>query len=112
MKRKSKQVGVGALLIVLGVAAGVLAWSSVRLEPGDVSLQGARTGEVSIVAQGLEPSGADHGIRHAIAVLQGSHSIIGRGVVIRADADDLVSQPDGAAGTRIACGVIGIASGD
>lgn len=41
--------------------------------------------------------------------LNGEHSIIGRGVVVHAGEDDLSSQPTGAAGARVACGVIGIA---
>ncbi len=41
--------------------------------------------------------------------LTGPHSIIGRGVIVHAKADDLTSQPTGAAGARLACGVIGIA---
>lgn len=40
--------------------------------------------------------------------LNGPHSIIGRGIIIHADEDDLVSQPTGNAGARIGCGVIGI----
>jgi len=39
----------------------------------------------------------------------GAHSIIGRGVIIHSGEDDLVSQPTGNAGSRVACGVIGIA---
>lgn len=39
----------------------------------------------------------------------GKHSIIGRGIIIHANADDLKSQPTGNAGSRLACGVIGIA---
>lgn len=35
--------------------------------------------------------------------------ILGRGIIIHAGEDDLTSQPTGAAGSRIACGVIGIA---
>ncbi|HET8866443.1 MAG TPA: superoxide dismutase family protein [Gracilimonas sp.] len=35
--------------------------------------------------------------------------ILGRGIIIHAGEDDLQSQPSGAAGNRIACGVIGIA---
>jgi len=37
----------------------------------------------------------------------GAGSIIGRGLIVHAGEDDLVSQPTGAAGPRVACGVIG-----
>ena len=40
----------------------------------------------------------------------GVNSILGRAVVIHAGADDLESQPTGAAGPRLACGVIGVGS--
>ncbi len=36
------------------------------------------------------------------------HEIIGRGVIVHGGVDDLESQPSGAAGPRIGCGVIGI----
>lgn len=39
----------------------------------------------------------------------GPNSIIGRGVILHAQPDDLKTQPTGAAGARIACGVIGVA---
>lgn len=42
--------------------------------------------------------------------LNGPHSIMGRGVIVHAGEDDLTSQPTGAAGARVACGVIGIAN--
>lgn len=42
--------------------------------------------------------------------LNGPKSIIGRGIIVHANADDLESQPSGAAGPRIGCGVIGIAN--
>ncbi len=35
--------------------------------------------------------------------------IIGRGVIVHGGEDDLVSQPSGASGPRVACGVIGVA---
>ena len=39
----------------------------------------------------------------------GKNSIIGRGIIIHAKEDDLVSQPVGNAGPRVACGTIAIA---
>lgn len=44
--------------------------------------------------------------------LNGPHSIIGRGLIVHANPDDLTSQPTGNAGGRVACGVIGIAKGE
>jgi superoxide dismutase, Cu-Zn family len=41
--------------------------------------------------------------------LHGPHSIIGRGLIVHAKADDLKSQPAGDAGARMAQGVIGVA---
>ena len=41
--------------------------------------------------------------------LTGANGIIGRAGIIKSGADDLTSQPAGAAGRRLACGVIGIA---
>ena len=40
--------------------------------------------------------------------LSGPHSIIGRGLIVHAKADDLKTQPTGDAGGRVACGVIGV----
>jgi len=39
----------------------------------------------------------------------GATSVIGRSVVVHANADDMKSQPAGNSGPRVACGVIGIA---
>jgi Cu-Zn family superoxide dismutase len=40
--------------------------------------------------------------------LTGPNSIIGRGVIVHEKADDLTTQPTGAAGGRVACGIIGV----
>jgi Cu-Zn family superoxide dismutase len=41
--------------------------------------------------------------------LSGPGSIIGRGLIVHANPDDLKTQPTGNAGGRLACGVIGVA---
>lgn len=41
---------------------------------------------------------------------EGENNIIGRAVIVHAHEDDLSSQPTGAAGPRIGCGVVGFAS--
>lgn len=42
----------------------------------------------------------------------GPENILGRGVVVHAGEDDLTSQPTGAAGSRVAVGVIGVRNPD
>jgi len=46
------------------------------------------------------------------ASFEGENSVLGRGVIVHEKADDLTSQPTGAAGARVACGVIGVAKAD
>ena len=41
-----------------------------------------------------------------LAIGSGKTDILGRGVILHGNADDLTSQPSGDAGPRIACGVI------
>ncbi len=44
-----------------------------------------------------------------VLMLNGPTSILGRGVIVHEKEDDLTTQPTGAAGARVACGVIGVA---
>jgi superoxide dismutase, Cu-Zn family len=44
-----------------------------------------------------------------VAKLSGHGAIVGHGVIVHANADDLKTQPTGNAGGRVACGVIGVA---
>lgn len=44
--------------------------------------------------------------------LNGPNSVLGRGVIVHAGTDDFESQPTGDAGSRLACGVIGVANPD
>jgi len=44
--------------------------------------------------------------------LNGPNSVLGRGVIVHAGTDDFETQPTGAAGSRLACGVIGVANPD
>lgn len=39
---------------------------------------------------------------------EGSHSIIGRSIIVHKSEDDMKTQPTGNSGARVACGVIGI----
>jgi superoxide dismutase, Cu-Zn family len=52
------------------------------------------TGTLTMVVKGWSVGGAD------------STNVIGRAVILHAKADDFVSQPSGAAGTRVGCGVV------
>lgn len=53
---------------------------------------------------------ATHRARIPSASLQGTFSLIGRAVVVHAKGNDPRVTPDGGAGDRIACGVIGVAN--
>lgn len=102
------------------------------LEPGEHGFHIHEGGDCSAPGAHFNPTNKSHGgpnsiERHAgdfgnvladekghahydridkIITLDGSHSIIGKSVIVHEKADDLVSQPTGNAGNGVACGVI------
>ncbi|PCJ59656.1 MAG: superoxide dismutase [Candidatus Hydrogenedentota bacterium] len=52
---------------------------------------------------------ATHKSLDKVIMIHGEHTILSRGITVHAGEDDLKSQPTGAAGARIAVGVIGLA---
>jgi Cu-Zn family superoxide dismutase len=64
-------------------------------------------GDLGNILAGLDGKAVVEILDQRVA-LDGPHSVIGRAIVVHGGADDLSSQPAGAAGARVACGVIGI----
>ena len=60
---------------------------------GNITVADDGTGTLTITLPGL-------------TVAPGPHSVVGRALILHANEDDLVSQPAGDAGDRIACGVV------
>ena len=66
------------------------------------------TGDLGELRADGKATTAQQGRIHA--VLQGKYSLLGRAVIIHEKGNNPASPPDGAAGKRLACGVIGVAS--
>jgi Cu-Zn family superoxide dismutase len=72
--------------------------------PADKERHAGDLGNLSADTQGR----ARYESTDKIISFEGPTSVIGRAVVVHADPDDLTSQPAGNAGSRVACGVIGV----
>ena len=71
--------------------------------PTDAERHAGDLGNVEVAEDGT----AHHEMTSSmLTVGAGTASVVGRGVILHEQADDLVSQPTGAAGGRIACGVV------
>lgn len=101
-------------------------------EFGDCSAPDASSAGSHFNPAGVEHGGPDDDVQHAgdlgnlevgedgvahkemivdfISLMEGERAIVGRSVIVHADPDDLTSQPTGAAGARLACGVIEMAA--
>ncbi len=70
-------------------------------------------GEVNHVGDMLNIVADDDGVAvvdtvNVKATFSGPNSVLGRGMIIHAEPDDYESQPSGASGSRVACGVVGV----
>jgi Cu-Zn family superoxide dismutase len=82
-----------------------------HFNPGGVPHGGPMDGErhagdLGNIEVGADGSGHLELSSDLVTVAEGPSSVIGRGLILHAGTDDLVSQPTGAAGARLACGVI------
>lgn len=68
------------------------------------------TGHLGDLTQPETTERTDQRIKVSDASLHGPFSIVGRSVVVNAKSNDPTKTPGGAAGARLACGVIGIAN--
>lgn len=75
--------------------------------PADIDRITGDLGEIEADASGR----ATHSALVEGASLYGPKSILGRAVIVHARGNDPTQPPIGAAGPRVACGVIGIAAG-
>jgi Cu-Zn family superoxide dismutase len=79
-------------------------------KPHGAPVSGDRhVGDLGNIAAGEDGKAHYEWTDHMIA-FEGRDSIIGRGLIVHANADDLVTQPAGNSGPKVACGVIGIAA--
>jgi Cu-Zn family superoxide dismutase len=76
--------------------------------PGAAARHAGDLGNVEADATGV----ASLDYVEAVAGFEGETSILGRGVIVHANPDDLKTQPTGNAGGRLACGVIGVVKGE
>lgn len=90
--------------------------SAGALQPGGAPARGARAashpgdlGNVEADAQGRAKLSL---VVEKITIDAGKLGVVGRGLIVHANADDLVSQPVGEAGGRVACGVITATTGE
>ena len=119
--------GVRIVAEVMGLTAGDHGFHI--HEFGDCSGADGKTAGGHFNPHGTDHGGPDSAVRHVgdlgnitanaagratmdrvdtVVTLEGENSIIGRGVIVHEGRDDFTTQPTGAAGSRLGCGVIGV----
>lgn len=81
---------------------------SIHGSPEDAERHAGDLGNIEIGADG---SGHLELTSNMLTVATGGSAVVGRAVILHEQADDLVSQPTGAAGARLACGVVAAKEG-
>ncbi len=77
--------------------------------PTDLERHAGDFGNIEI---GEDGTGQLKLVTDMLTVADGPDTVVGRAVILHESADDLVSQPTGAAGGRIACGVVMLEGGE
>ena len=82
-----------------------------HFNPADVAHGGPEdsvrhAGDLGNIEVGEDGTGHLELTSDLITIGAGENSIVARGMILHEKADDLVSQPTGAAGSRLACGVV------
>lgn len=73
--------------------------------PSDLERHAGDLGNIEVAANGEGTLEIESDL---LTVDAGPSSVVGRAVILHEDPDDMVTQPTGAAGGRIACGVIAL----
>lgn len=76
------------------------------------SLDSHHRGDLPNLVTGEDGVGRFEFGTRAMTLDTGSHSVVGRSVVLHAEPDDFQTQPAGGTGERIACGVIALMNGN
>lgn len=84
-------------------------YNPLGMSHGDPESQERHVGDLGNITANAQGNATYNRVDTVIS-FDGERSIIGRAVVLHGGQDDLESQPSGAAGPRVGCGVIGVAN--